>query len=302
MASGDLGQRFGADSSALARRAEGEAQDVEQDAQALLSRHPRASRLTSLVRAVLHQQSVEQVGLAASGAAFWLVISAFPTGIAVVSIFGLIVTPATVANDLGSLAQAAPSTLGSLITEQLRRVAAADGAGLSIGLAVSVVVAVWSASGGVYNLDRAIRYSFGLPAQRYVEARGRALAGACCVVVLLGGLALAGSLVGGHAPAVLLAVVGAPTALVALTIGIVTMYLFSVGKAVPVRRLLPGAACAAVAVVVSLGLFTAYLALSTRFTAVYGTFAGLVIGMFGLYLAVYAVLLGAVINARLNNS
>ena len=302
MASGDLGQRFDADSSALARRAEGEAQDVEQDAQALLGRHPRASRLASLVRGVLHQQSVEQVGLAASGAAFWLVISAFPTGIAVVSIFGLIVTPATVANDLGSLAQAAPSTLGSLITEPLRRVAAADGAGLSIGLAVSVVVAVWSASGGVYNLDRAIRYSFGLPAQRYVEARGRALAGACCVVVLLGGLALAGSLVGGHAPAVLLAVVGAPTALVALTIGIVTMYLFSVGKAVPVRRLLPGAACAAVAVVVSLGLFTAYLALSTRFTAVYGTFAGLVIGMFGLYLAVYAVLLGAVINARLNNS
>ena len=302
MASGDLGQRSDADGSALAHRAEGEAQDVEQDAQALLGRHPRASRLASLVRGVLHQQSVEQVGLAASGAAFWLVISAFPTGIAVVSIFGLIVTPATVANDLGSLAQAAPSTLGSLITEQLRRVAAADGAGLSIGLAVSVVVAVWSASGGVYNLDRAIRYSFGLPAQRYVEARGRALAGACCVVVLLGGLALAGSLVGGHAPAVLLAVVGAPTALVALTIGIVTMYLFSVGKAVPVRRLLPGAACAAVAVVVSLGLFTAYLALSTRFTAVYGTFAGLVIGMFGLYLAVYAVLLGAVINARLNNS
>ncbi len=309
MASGDLGQRFGADGSALARRAEAEAQDVEQveqevehDAQALLSRHPRASRFAALVRAVLHQQSAEQVGLAASGAAFWLVISAFPTGIAVVSIFGLVVSPAKVANDLGSLAQAAPSTLGSLITQQLRRVAAADRAGLSIGVAVSVIVAVWSASGGVYNLDRAIRYSFGLPVQRYVEARARALAGACGVVILLGALALTGSLVGGHAPAVLLAVVGVPTALVALTIGVVTMYRFSVGPAVPVRRLLPGAAFAAVAVVVSLALFTAYLAMSTRFAAVYGTFAGLVVGMFGLYLAVYAVLLGAVINARLKGS
>ena len=302
MTSGDFGQRVDADGAALARRAQVEAQDVEQDAQALLSRHPRASRLASLARAVLRQQSTEQVGLAASGAAFWLVISAFPTGIAVISIFGLVVTPAKVANDLRSLAQAAPSTLGSLITEQLRRVAAADRAGLSIGLAVSVFVAVWSASGGVYNLDRAIRYSFGLPGQRYVEARARALAGACGVVVLLGALALVGSLVGGHAPAVLLAVVGAPTALLALTAGIVTMYLFSVGRAVPVRRLLPGAVFAATAVVVSLALFTTYLGLSTRFAAVYGTFAGLVIGMVGLYLAVYAVLLGAVINARLNRS
>ena len=90
--------------------------------------------------------------------------------------------------------------------------------------------------------------------------------------------------------------------MLALTAGIVTMYLFSVGRAVPVRRLLPGAVFAATAVVVSLALFTAYLGLSTRFAAVYGTFAGLVIGMVGLYLAVYAVLLGAVINARLNRS
>jgi membrane protein len=255
-----------------------------------------------LARAVLRQQSAEGVGLAASGAAFWLIISAFPTGIAVVTLFGLVVTPAQVANDLGSLARGTPSSLGSLITDQLRRVAAADRAGLSIGLGVSVIVAVWSASAGVYNLDRAIRYSFGLPRQRYVEARARALVGACVVVVLLGALALAGSLVGGHASAVVLAVVGAPTALVALTIGIATMYRFSVGPAVPAHQLLPGAACAAAAVVVSLALFTAYLALSTRYAAVYGTFAGLVIGMVGLYLAVYAVLLGAVVNARLKAS
>jgi membrane protein len=299
VAFGSSKPHFGADGSALARGADAEAQDVEDDAQTLLSHHPRASRLASLVRAVLRQQSAEQVGLAASGATFWLVISAFPTGAAVVSLFGLVVTPTQVANDLGSLARGAPSTLGSLITEQLRRVAAADRAGLSIGLGVSLAVAVWSASAGVYNLDRAIRYSFGLPTQRYVEARARALAGACIVVVLLGALALAGSLVGGHASAVVLTVVGVPTALVALTIAIATLYRFSVGPAVPARRLLPGAACAAVAVVVALALFTLYLALSTRYTAVYGTFAGLVIGMIGLYLAVYAVLLGAVVNARL---
>jgi hypothetical protein len=45
---------------------------------------------------------------------------------------------------------------------------------------------VWSASAGVYNLDRAIRVAYGLPPQRYLEARGRAFGGAVAVVVGLG--------------------------------------------------------------------------------------------------------------------
>jgi membrane protein len=283
----------------LARRADAEAQEAEQDAQAALGRHPRAARLAALASAVQREQSAEQVGLAASDAAFWLVISAFPTGTAVVSLFGLVVSPAQVADDLGGLARAAPSSLGSLITEQLQRVAAADRAGLSIGLAVSVVLAVWSASAGMHNLDRAIRYSFGLPRQRYVEARARALAGAFAVVVVLGSLALGGTVVGSHASAVAIALVGVPSVLVALTLGVATLYRFSIGPTVRPRQLLPGAASAAVAVVVSLAAFAAYLALSTRYAAVYGAFAGVVIGMIGLYFAVYAVLLGAVLNAQL---
>jgi len=294
-------RRFGdADRSAggLERRAGAEVEEAEQDAEAVLAHHPRAARLASLARAVQRQQSAEQVGLAASGAAFWLVISAFPTGIAVVSLFGLVVSPADVADDLGGLARAAPLSLGSLITAQLRRVAAADRAGLSIGLAVSVVLAVWSASAGVYNLDRAIRYSFGLPHQRYVEARGRALVGAFAVVILLGALALGGAIIGGQVPAGAIAVIGVPSALVALTLGVATLYRFAIGSTVRPRQLLPGAVFAAVAVVVFLVAFAAYLARSTRFTAVYGAFAGLVVGMIGVYVAVYAVLLGAVLNAQ----
>jgi membrane protein len=282
----------------LERRADADTAQVERGAEVAINRHPRLARLAALAGAVQREQSKELVGLTAAGAAFWLVIAAFPTGAAVVSLFGLVVKPAEVAHDLGSLASAAPSSLGSLISQQLARVAADDGAGLSIGFAVSLVLAVWAASAGVYNLDRAIRYSYGLPGQRYVEARGRALFGAFLVVVALGGLALAGSLVGGHASATVVAVVGAPVAVVALTVGIVALYRFSIGPSVRLRQLLPGAVCAAVTVVVALAAFGAYLALSTRYAALYGTFAGLVIGMVGAYLAVYAVLLGAVLNAQ----
>ena len=257
----------------------------------------RWSGLVPLVRGVLAEQGTEQVGLAASGAAFWLVISAFPTTTAAVSLFGLVVSPGQVARDLGTLARAAPASLGSLITEQLHRVAAGDRAGLSVGLAVSVVLAVWSASAGVYNLDRAVRDAFGLPRQRYVEARGRAIVGAFVVVLVLGAAAIGASLV--HPPAVVAALVGVPVALVGVALAIVALYRFSVGPTVRARDLVPGALAAAAGVVVFLAGFAAYLALSTRFTAVYGAFTGAVIGMLGTYLAVYAVLLGAVLNMQL---
>ena len=236
--------------------------------------------------------------MAASGAAFWLVISAFPTAAAVVSVFGLVVSPSQVADDLGALARAAPSSLGSILTDQLQRVASRDPAGLSVRLVISAALAVWTASAGVYNLDRAIRYSFGLPHQRYVEARGRALGGAFAVVLVLGALALGGAVVGGRASAVVIALVGVPCGLVALTLGITGLYRLSVGPDVPLRQLLPGAAAAAVAVVVALVAFATYLRLSSRFTAVYGAFTGVVIGMLALYLAAYAILLGAVLDVQ----
>jgi membrane protein len=46
--------------------------------------------------------------------------------------------------------------------------------------------------------------------------------------------------------------------------------------------------------------FGAYVAVSTRYTAVYGALAGVVSGMLAVYLAVYVVLLGAVLNMQLS--
>src|SRR5689334_18926049 len=120
-------------------------------------RDPRSAEVSGLVDAVARHQGREQLGLVASGAAFWLVISALPTAVAVVTLYGLVVDPNEVATDLGSLVNRAPASLGALLRGQLQRVAAGDRTGLTVGLAVSIVLAVWSASAGIYNLDRAIR-------------------------------------------------------------------------------------------------------------------------------------------------
>jgi membrane protein len=287
----------------LAREGRNELEVVQEDAQATTGRvlrgHPRISGVLRIVRAVLHEQSVETVGLAASGATFWLVISAFPTAIAAVSLFGLVVSPDRVATDLGNLASGAPASLGSMVTEQLRRVAASDHARLSLGLAASVLFAIWSGSAGVYNLNRAIRVAYGLPPQRYLEARGRALAGALAIVILIGVGAIAISAVVGHFPATLVLGAAVPFVLVVIAAAAAGLYRFSVGQSVRGRELLPGAMASSVGVVAVLAGFSTYVASSTHYTAVYGVFAGAVIGMVGLYLAVFVVLLGAVLNVQL---
>jgi membrane protein len=272
---------------------------AETTAEVALQGHPRLSGVLRVGGGVVREQGAEAVGLAAAGATFWLVISAFPTAIAAVSIFGLVVRPEKVATDLSNLANGAPASLGFLVTEQLRRVAATDHASLSLGLAASVVFALWSASAGVYNLDRAIRIAYGLAPHRYAEARSRALVGAVAVVLLLGVGALAISTAVGQSRAPAVVLVAAPVLLIAVAASVACLYRFSVGTSLGPRALLPGAIASSVGVVATLAGFGAYVAWSKHYTAVYGVFAGAVIGMLGTYLAVYVVLLGAVLNAQL---
>jgi membrane protein len=254
-----------------------------------------------LVRRVIREQGAEQVGLAASGAAFWLVISAFPTAIAAISVFGLVVSPERVAKDLGTLASAGPASLGSLVTDQLRRVAATDHVGLSVGVAASLIVAVWSASAGIYNLDRAIRVAYGLRPNTYLEARGRAFVGAFVVVLGVGAGALVSagvSVLLTRVPAAAVGIVGTPLLVAVIACVIAGLYRFSVGHRVGIRNLLPGALGSAIGLVLLSAGFAVYVRFSTRYTAVYGTLAGAVIGMVGTYLAVYVVLMGAVLNVQ----
>jgi membrane protein len=258
-----------------------------------------------VLREVVREQSSEQVGLAAAGAAFWLVITVLPTAIAAVSVYGLVVSPERVAKDLSGLADNGPQSLGATLAQQLQKVAAANRPGLTAGLVASIVVALWSASAGIYNLDRAIRVAYGLQPQAYIRARGRALVGSVVIVlslVLVGLLTTGASVVVDYLPSAVAIAAAVPVILVAVAAVIAGVYRFSVGRSLTLRALLPGALAASIGAGVVVTAFAVYLRFSTRYTAVYGALAGTVIGMIGTYLGVYVVLLGAVLNAQLDTA
>ncbi len=269
------------------------------------SRRRQTVRLVALLRQVLQAQSSEQLGLAASGAAFWLVIAVLPAAIAAVSVYGLVVSPQRVASDLAGLANGGPQSLGGTLAQQLQKVAAADHAGLTTGLVLSVMFALWSASAGIYNLERAIRAAYGHPPEEYVRARGRALVGAVVVVVGLGMVAListAAAIVADNLPTIVAIAVAVPLLIAVVAATITALYRYSIGRRLMLREQLPGALSASVGLAIVFGGFALYLRFSTRYTAVYGALAGTVIGMIGTYIGVYVVLLGAVLNAQLDKA
>ena len=191
------------------------------------------------------------------------------------------------------------------MTEQLKRVAAGDNAGLSMGLVISLVVALWSASAGIYNLERAIRAAYGLRPEKYVDARKRAFVGAFATVIALGLLALLSAGLSGvikRVPELVTAIIGIPLLFVFITVAIASLYRFSIERRAGLRALLPGAITSAVGLALVAVGFSTYVHFSTRFTAVYGALAGAVIAMIGTYLAVYVVLLGAVLNVQLSGT
>ena len=254
---------------------------------------------------MLREQTAEQVGLAAAVAAFWLVIAILPTAIAAVSVYGLVVSPQTVAKNLAGLADNGPASLGATLAQQLQKVAASDHTGLTAGLVVSVVLALWSASAGVYNLERAIRAAYGLAPEEYIRARGRALVGAAVVVAgvgVVGVISTGAAIVVDHVPMVVVTIVATPLLLGVVAAMIATLYRYSVGHRLRLRGQLPGAIAASVGAGLVVGGFVVYLRFSTRYTAVYGALAGTVIGMIGTYLVVYMLLLGAVLNAQLQRN
>ncbi len=254
---------------------------------------------------MIREQTAEQVGLAASGAAFWLVIAVLPTAIAAVSLYGLVVSPQTVARNVATLGASGPESVGATLAQQLQKVATSDHAGLTAGVIVSLVLALWSASAGIYNLERAIRAAYGFAPEEYARARVRALIGTVAVVFGLGSVAListVAAIVVDYLPGVVTIAVAAPILVCTVAAVIATLYRYSVGRRAVLRSQWPGAVAASICLGAVVGAFVVYLRISTRYTAVYGTLAGTVIGMVGTYLGVYVVLLGAVLNAQLGRS
>ena len=237
--------------------------------------------------------------------AFWALFAIVPTLVAVISVYGLVVDPADVARQLDDYASNLPADARSLVQEQLERLAGGSGGALGVSLVVSVGLALWSASAGVRYLLSAVGAAYDEPDDRGAVAMRKASLGVTAVAVLgaVTVLALLGALpplVGDGPLRTAVVWLRWPVLGAGMLVFLALVYRVGPDRRDPAWRWVsPGSVAALGLWLVASVAFTLYTAGFGRFSQTYGSLAGVVVLMLWLYLSTFAVLLGAELNATL---
>ena len=252
--------------------------------------------------------SEHQVPLLAAGVAFFGFLALFPALIAFTLIYGLFADPAQITEQAGPLLASLPPDASSLVTDQLQQLASAPREALGWGLALSIVVALWSASGGVGNLVTAVNIAYEEPKKRgFVKDKLLALGltlGAvvfmALIITLVAGVPLVLELAGISGPLRWVGEVVRWLLLAALImLALAVLYRLAPDRDAPKFRWVSvGALVATVLWLVASVGFSLYVTFFGNYAKTYGALAGVVVLMLWLWVTSYAILLGAHINAE----
>jgi membrane protein len=257
----------------------------------------------------LQAAATDQVSLAAAGCAFYATMALFPAISVLISVYGLAFNVVAVVQQLEILRELLPAPAFTLITERVHELVTQPNGTLSISLLISLAVTFWSAATGTKSVISAINVAYDAKEQRsFLAFQLIGLLMTLCAVIAAA-LAIAVLV---FLPAVIafvgLSVYSAflinaiSTALLVVLVGgaIALMYRFAPAHSKPAnRRIFPGATVAiALWLIASVGL-SFYVSHIASFGATYGPLGAVVAIMLWFYVSAYAVLLGAEVNAQL---
>ncbi len=254
------------------------------------------------------ESKLDQVPLLAAGVAFFSFLSLFPAMIAAVTVYGLVATPETVARQTEAITEALPAAAADIITGQMDAITSQPQQSLGLGLVIALVLALWSASGGVGNMVTAVNLAYDEEESRgFVKRKLLSLAFTLGAILFI---AVAVALIA-VLPPVLDAFIPSGAVHWLITIGRYVLLLVAVAVALAVLyRFAPdrdnprmswvsvGATVATVIwVVASIG-FSLYVDNFGSYSKTYGALAGVAVLMLWLWITAFIVLLGAEINAE----
>ena len=253
------------------------------------------------------EAKADNVPMLAGGVAFFAFLALFPALIALISLWGLVVGGPNAAQQAEDLTAGLPEEASSIITDQMETIGSQD-SGLGIGLAISVLLALWSASGGTANLMKAVNVAYDEEETRgFVKVRGLALLltlGAIVFVVLAVGLVavvppVLDNLGLGIAGTIAAQVVRWVLLVVLVAVALAVVYRFAPDRDDPkLTWVSQGATIATVLWVLGSVAFSLYVSNFGSYNETYGAIAGVAVLLLWLYLTAYIILLGAEINAE----
>ena len=263
----------------------------------------------AVVRRVLREAVSDQVGMAAASCGFYAMLALFPAISVTIALYGLIADPIAIERQLESLRDVVPDSTHELISVRVHDLAAAGPTRLSWGLALSLVVAVWSAMNGTKGIINAMNVAYEERERRSflrlnLVAFLFTLGGIIGVILALAVIVLVPAALSFDwlGPLAALAVRVCSFALLFgfVVVGLALLYRFGPArKAARWRWITPGSLLAAALWLAASLAFSFYVSNFGSYDAAYGALGGVVVALLWFYISAFAVTLGAELNAEL---
>ena len=258
-----------------------------------------------LIRRLIDLASEHDADMAAAGLAFYGLLGFFPALLAIVSIYGLVADPASIASVLASLARALPPTARQVVLAGVADFVhrPSGSLGMSVGLGLAAVL--WSASGAMSVLVRAVNAAYGTNDHRsFFARRGIAvlltLGGVLGVAIVVPVITVLPKLLHFLRADTLTTIVPWVVLVILSFAGVLALLRFAPYRDRPTfPGLVRGAAFTTMGwFVVSAG-FSLYVRYIARFTSTYGAIEGVIVLEFWLYVSALVLLYGTELCAEL---
>jgi membrane protein len=253
--------------------------------------------------------TTDRVSLAAAGCAFYATLALFPAISMLISVVGMVLDPVTAENQLDVLSGLLPPPAFGLIADRVHQLVGQNGGNLSLHLLISFLLTFWSSATGSKSVLSAVNVAYDVTEQRpflrfQLIGLAMTLVAIVCAILAIGVLLLLPPAIqflglekhGGG----LIHAAGMAMMIGFFFVAIALLYRFGPSRPPPTRpRIKPGAALATVLWLIASELLSLYVSRIGTFGATYGSLGAAVGVMLWFYVSAYAVLLGAELNARL---
>lgn len=264
-----------------------------------------------MIKKLLARIKAHNVVIMAAGIAFYATLALVPTLIALVSVYALVTDPNEIADQISGLTESMDPDTGDLVTEQLETaVTEAKGSGY-VALGIGIFLALFSASGAVQKLMLSINMAYGaIEGRKGWKVRGLAylftagaIVGVVLITFLLGALPRVMEEVGLSGPTqTILNVLRFPLLGLAMIGGLTILYRFGPDRSPKTPWKNPGAIAGTVAFLLFAALFALYFSFAGGMPASYGILGSIAAIIIFFQLAAIAVIIGAEVNATVEQS
>jgi membrane protein len=270
---------------------------------------PKAGWL-DITKRVMAEMKEDNIAVVAAGCAFYAWIALIPALIALITIYGLVASPDQVAGQIDQVTRSMAPSTAEVIRQPIESATSGANRALSIGLIVSLLGVLWSASGGMDGLIKGINIAYDEEPQSFPKRRGLAILltfGAMVFVVIAVGLiavvpAVLDQLPLGRAGEIAVNIARYVVLALVWMYGLAVLYKVAPHRENPMFRWVTwGAVVATIIWLIGSAGFSYYVDNFGNYNKTYGALAGVIVLNLWLFLTNFTVLLGAEINSEMEH-